>query len=154
MQMLVKRASGPAKAFLKAAPSDYRYRPRQTVRTHWIRGLALALLALCSLAALAHETDQYTLPVGRQFADLGPHFSRIVHDAIVEAVAQTNAAIKQALRGYPPARDARLTDATASLQSADFVAGKVWLQLFAAFPTVETLDGGLAAERMRAAIQA
>ncbi len=150
MQMLVKRASGPAKAFLEASPSDYRYTPRRTVRTHWIRGLALALLALCSLAALAHETDQYTLPVGRQFADLGPHFSRIVHDAIVEAVAQTNAAIKQALRGYPPARDAHLTDATAGLQSADFVAGKVWLQLFAAFPTVEILDGRLAAERMRA----
>src|ERR1700693_2545060 len=74
--------------------------------------LALALFALRSLTAIAHETDQYTLPVGREFADLGPHFSRVVHGAIVEAVDGTNAAIKRSLR------DAGPTNETYRLQSA------------------------------------
>jgi hypothetical protein len=81
--------------------------------------------------AAAHETDQYTLPVGREFADLGPHFSRVVHGALVTAVDRTNKAIKLSLD-----RDDRPTDRTARLQSADFIASEVWGQLFAAFPTV------------------
>ena len=103
-------------------------------------GLALALLALWSLTAFAHETDQYTLPVGREFADLGPHFSRVVYGAIVEAVDGTNAAIKRSSTGP--------TDETSRLQSAEVISGEVWLQLFAAFPFNESLDAGLASERM------
>ena len=100
--------------------------------------------------ALPHETDQYTLPIGRQFADLGPHLTRLVHGAIVKAVAETNAAINRSLRPHPPVRDARPMDTTAGLQSADYVAGKVWLQLLVAFPTNELLDNELAAQPMHA----
>ena len=107
-------------------------------------GLALALLALWSLTAFAHETDQYTLPVGREFADLGAHFSRVVYGALVEAVDGTNAAIKRSLRG------ARSTDETSRLQSAEVISGELWLQLFAAFPFNESLDASLASQRMRA----
>ncbi len=107
-------------------------------------GLALAFLALQSSAAVAHETDQYTLPVGREFADLGPHFSRVVHAAIVEAVNGTNATIKRSLR------DNRSADETARLQSAELIANEVWLHLYLAFPTNELLDGGLVSERVRA----
>ncbi len=112
---------------------------------HFIAASGFAFLGLQPLRAAAHETDQYTLPVGRQFADLGPHFSRIVHGAIVEAVDKTNKAITWSLD-----RDDRPTDRTAHLQSADFIASAVWAQLFAAFPTVELLDNGLAGERLRA----
>jgi hypothetical protein len=113
-------------------------------------GLSLALLALNPNAAWSHETDQYTLPLGRQFADLGPHLTSIVHAAIVKAVEEANAEIERSLRPHPPVRDTRPTDATPGLQSADYIAGKVWLQLLAAFPTNELLDNGLAAERTRA----
>ena len=110
---------------------------------YFILGLALAFLALRSLTVAAHETDQYTLPVGREFADLGPHFSRVVYAAIVEAVDGTNAAIKRSLR-----RAGR--HETSRLQSAEVISGEVWLQLFAAFPVNESLDGGLDSQRMHA----
>ena len=120
-----------------------RHRTRGNVRHEATAKLALVLVALLSSVAPAHETDQYTLPVGRDFADLGPHLTRVVHGAIVDAVSDTNAAIKRSLREEPTIRDSRRTDATSPLQSADYIAGKVWLQLFAAFPMNETLDNGL-----------
>jgi len=110
-----------------------------------VAAIGFALLVWQPLPVAAHETDQYTLPVGRAFADLGPHLSRIVYGAVVEAVDKTNTAIKLSLDW-----DGRPTQRTASLQSADFIAGETWRQLFAAFPTVELLDNGLAGERFRA----
>ena len=117
---------------------------RRSVGSYVGAGLALALLALQPCAAVAHETDQYTLPVGREFADLGPHFSRVVHDAIVNAVSGTNAAIKRSLRDNLPAAE------TSRLQSPDMIAEAVYTRLFMAFPTNEFLDSSLATERMRA----
>lgn len=105
--------------------------------------VAAVLTAVWCLPGAAHETDQYTVPVGRRFADLGPHLSRVVHAAIVEAVAATNAQIERSLR------DGRPTPRTAELQSPEFIAGKVWGRLFAAFPTNEILDGGLASQHTR-----
>jgi hypothetical protein len=105
--------------------------------------IALAVLALRPLGAGAHETDQYTLPLGREFADLRMHFSRVVHGAIVEAVSSTNAAIKESLWKNEP------TAETPRLQSPDFIAGQVWGELFAAIPTNELLDGTLAGDTMR-----
>ena len=115
--------------------------PRNVV-LYLIVGLPLALCAARSLTAAAHETDQYTLPVGREFADLGPHFSRRVYAAIAQTVDLTNAAIRRSLRDGAPMNE------TSRLQSAEVISGEVWLQLFAAFPFNESLDGGLASERM------
>ena len=82
--------------------------------------------------------------MGREFADLGPHFSRVVYAAIVEAVDGTNAAIKRSLRPTGP------THETVRLQSAEVISGEVWLQLFAAFPFNESLDAGLDSARVHA----
>jgi len=113
-------------------------------RTRYVAAaFALALLALEPWAAKGHETDQYTVPVGREFADLGPHFSRVVYTAIVDAVDGTNAAIKRSLRDNLPAAE------TARLQSTEVIANEVWLQLYLAFPSNELLDGGLVSERVR-----
>jgi ankyrin repeat protein len=106
--------------------------------------LALFLVGMQAALSVAHETDQYTLPVGREFADLGPYFSRMVYRAVEDAVADTNAAIQRALNTRPSARQ------IGELQSSDFIAGKVWLHLFGAFPTIESLDGSLASEKTRA----
>jgi hypothetical protein len=118
--------------------------PRRSERH--LAGVLAALLATCGLAlipaspAQAHESEQYTLPVGRQFADLGPYFSRIFHDAIVGAVAETNAAIRTTLEGQPTATP------LAELQSSEFIAGKVWEHVFAAIPANELLDAQLLSE--------
>ena len=118
----------------------YGYVPSSALRIGWIAAL---LAAVWSLSCLAHETDQYTLPVGRRFADLGPYLSSVVHAAIVEAVNTTNTQIERSLR------DGRPTARTGQLQSPEFVAGKVWGRLFAAFPTNEILDGGLVSRHAR-----
>ena len=114
------------------------------MRTLWRRLQATkpSLLAVRVLAALflahavpasAHESEQYTLPAGREFADLGPYFSRIVYDALVSAIADTNGGIAEAVgTGEAAAIEER--------QSAGFVAGKVWGYLFSAIPANELLD--------------
>jgi hypothetical protein len=101
----------------------------------------LACVSLtCTAPALAHESEQYTLPAGRDFADLGPYFTRILYDAVVGATAETNAEIEQAVRaGSSPSR-------LEELQSADTIAGKVWEHIFLALPTNELLDATLITE--------
>ncbi len=54
-------------------------------------------LSLCS-AAVGHESDQYSVPLGREFADLRLYFSEWVHAALDSAVEKTNARIRSALR--------------------------------------------------------
>jgi len=110
--------------------------------THIAARLVLAFFMLQCWAAAAHETDQFTLPVGREFADLGPHFSRVIYAAIVVAVDGTNAAIRRSLRDNRP-------DEAARLQSTEVIANEVWLQLYIAFHSNELLDGGLVSERVR-----
>jgi len=81
-----------------------------------------ALFALGPSMMSAHETDQYTLPVGREFADLGPHFSAAVYEAIVQAVDRTNAAIKWSLRHSNQPKE------TDRLQSTEMISGEVWIE--------------------------
>lgn len=141
--------SSPVHIALIGAEAAPAWRPAIPLRWPIGRGAAARLAALCALAlaalgASAHETDQSTLPLGRQFADLRVPLSRTVHDAIVTATDKTNAAIRASLRaGQPNAH-------TAQLQSDDGIAAAVWAQMFAAFPTNEGLDIILADASMRA----
>jgi len=105
-------------------------------RTFLAIGCAAGTL-LSAAPARSHESEQYTLPIGRDFADLGPYFSKIAYDAIVGAATETNAAIRDAVE-----RGAAGTS-LATLQSSDYIAGKVWGQLFTAIPTNELLDATL-----------
>jgi len=109
-----------------------------------LTGSALALLALHSAPAAAHETDQVTLPLGREFADLRVPISQMVREAIVTAVDHTNTAIRGSLR------NGRATARTARLQSADYIVDEVWQQMFVTFPTNEAVDAMLASPSMRA----
>ena len=109
-----------------------------------LAGSAFALLALHSAPAAAHETDQVTLPLGREFADLRVPISQMVREAIVTAVNHTNTAIRSSLQ------NGRTTAQTARLQSADFIVDEVWQQMFVAFPTNEAVDAMLASPSMRA----
>jgi hypothetical protein len=103
-----------------------------------------ALLLAGAVPAQAHESEQYSLPAGRDFADLGPLLSRNFLAAIRDAVAQTNAAIDAVLAtGEQPAQ-------LQALQSADHIAGQVWARLFFTYPANELLDLGLISSATRA----
>ena len=105
----------------------------------WARCIFALVLLLCGLPspARAHESEQYSLPVGRDFAELGPHFTQIVHAALVAAVADANRSAAQAGIGDDP------------LQAADFIAARVWERLFLAFPTNELLDASLSSATLQ-----
>ncbi|HQR56288.1 MAG TPA: ankyrin repeat domain-containing protein [Burkholderiaceae bacterium] len=113
------------------------------VREHARRMLAAVLACgtlACTAPALSHESEQYTLPAGRDFADLGPYFTRIVYDAVAAAAAETNTELERAVAaGSSPSQ-------LAVLQSADYIAGKVWENIFIAIPTNELLDATLITE--------
>jgi Ankyrin repeats (3 copies)/Ankyrin repeat len=109
-----------------------------------VLALAGALPLLSASPAGAHETDQYTLPIGRDFADLRYVYSRMAYDAIHDAVQFTNSAIRASLR------DGRPTAETAPLQSGDFIAHEVWANLFAAIPTNEIFEAEQNSEAMHA----
>ncbi|HQR72666.1 MAG TPA: ankyrin repeat domain-containing protein, partial [Burkholderiaceae bacterium] len=115
---------------------------RRHFRRHLLLAAAVAAsaLALVLPPAASHESEQYTLPVGRDFADLGPYFSNIFFDAIVGAVAEANAAIASSIEGRQGA--APLSE----LHSSDYIAGKVWEHVFAAIPANELLDAQLVSE--------
>ena len=100
-------------------------------------GIGLAVLALQPPVAGASETDQYTLPVGREFADLRVYFSRTVHAALVEAVNEANAGISDS------SADAQY------LQSPDGIAAKVWERLYVGFSINEAIDSALGGAAVR-----
>lgn len=107
-------------------------------------GTATFTVLLClATPAPAHESDQYSLPVGRDFANLGSYFSAIFEAAVEAAVADTNSEIDDALAAAQPGQLERL-------QSSDYIASQVWAQLFIAMPTNELLDATLQSEPVRA----
>ena len=54
---------------------------------------------VCVATAKSHETDQFTVPVGQQYADLGPYFNDYFLAAIKEGVRRTNKRIDIELGG-------------------------------------------------------
>ena len=48
--------------------------------------IALTLLVSIHRTAIAHETDQYTMPAGREFADLGPYITKYFYEIIEKGV--------------------------------------------------------------------
>jgi ankyrin repeat protein len=87
----------------------------------------VALLVLAGAivpAANAHETDQFTVPPGREFADLGPTLTRWAYRAVETGVDQTNNRIRDAIKAK------RSEESIKKLQSPDEVA----MAVNAAFP--------------------
>jgi len=119
-------------------------RRRRALARRFAAALATSLMVGAGPPVQAHESDQYTLPAGRDFADLGPLLSRNVLAAIRDAVARTNAEIDNALAAGDPLGQVQ------ALQSADHVTGQVMAYLFATYPTNELLDLGLLGSAARA----
>ena len=61
----------------------------------WI--LLIFFLGCAAEPLAAHETDQFTTPIGREFVDLGPFFSQWAYDLLDAGVKKTNEQILAAI---------------------------------------------------------
>ncbi|MDQ3439771.1 MAG: ankyrin repeat domain-containing protein, partial [Planctomycetota bacterium] len=88
-------------------------------------GFVVALLVLASaIPALAHETDQFTVPPGREFADIGDTLTIWSYRAVKSGVDRTNNKIRSAIKAK------RGEDSLKKLQSPPEIA----MAVNAAFP--------------------
>ena len=103
----------------------------------------IALVLLLTAASAAHETDQFTTPAGREFADLGPYFNRWAYDILREGVARANANIRRAIVEGQPAT------VVGALQAPDRLVMAVHSCLPWSVNEIEDLERTLASPRMR-----
>lgn len=110
----------------------------------WGRWIAVqAAVAVSVVTALlgspsrAHEVDQFTVPAGEEFADLGDYWNQMLCDAVHKGVEKANGKIRQAEQiPIPQLRQMRL----AQLHSPEAVAGEVRRQLPSAIWAIEGLE--------------
>jgi ankyrin repeat protein len=96
-------------------------------------GLMAGLLAIGPIAA-AHETDQFTLPAGREFADIGRHLNTWAYLTIERGVDRTNRRIRVAKQTH---RDAK---AIKALQSNEELAKSVNGEFADAYAVIEGME--------------
>ena len=97
-------------------------------------GLAIFTTAALCFNAVAHETDQFTVPVGHEFADLGSYFNELMYDTIDAGVNRTNERITRAIRANRSRSD------IARLQSRDTLAAAVFREFESAYVLIENLE--------------
>jgi len=95
--------------------------------------IVLTLGLLASSRALAHETDQHTLPRDREFVDLGDHITGIAYGAIDRGVIKVNERIDI----WTKAGDA---NSVKQLQTPDEIAGAINREFPIALLLIEGLD--------------
>ena len=117
----------------------------RTTRVIGARLVACALVVSVALSSAtrpvaAHETDQYTLPVGREFADLGDYFTAFFYDAIARGVDKTNDRIRAEISsGRNPAQ----------FQTAEYVTRAVNKEFPYAISLIEDLDNRMTSAAMK-----
>ncbi len=94
-------------------------------------GWALALVLALALPATAHETDQYTVPAAREFADIGDSLTRLAYKAIEGGVAKTNDRIRSAIKSKR---------SPAQYQTPEEIASAVRSEFPIALVLIESLD--------------
>lgn len=100
---------------------------------------------MLGLAALvpAHETDQFTVPPGRNFADLGDYLNRWAYDAIERGRTVANARIREAIEKHAPPQE------VANLQSPERVTLAVREQWPWSVSQIEKFEATLASPQMQ-----
>jgi hypothetical protein len=83
---------------------------------------AAAMMASGPAPARANETDQFTLPLDKPFADLGDFFDALHYRILDQVVRDTNARIAEAIKISDPARRAARLD---HLRSPQYLADAV-----------------------------
>lgn len=115
---------------------------RRTPRSLWIVTLAglAASLVLPAPPALAHETDQYTLPLDKPFADVACLLDASHTQVLERAVDKANAEIAAALREKrSPSIEKRLE----RLWSQDYLVQAVYAQFSDAANDIRTVESAL-----------
>ncbi len=102
--------------------------------TRMAAGMGIACALLIGARAAAHETDQFTVPVGKSFADFGDELTAHYHDAIESAVDKLNARIRSALeeKGDPTNVE--------WLQTPETLVGFVYEEFQPAYFAIETFE--------------
>jgi ankyrin repeat protein len=111
-----------------------------------LRGACLRILLLVCASAVpvaAHETDQFTVPPDRKFADLGDYFNRWAYRAIDQGVNVTNTQIHQAIDAHAP------PGVLAELESGPHVTMAVRTQWPWSVTQIEDFERVLASPEMR-----
>jgi hypothetical protein len=105
--------------------------------------LFFLLMLTTAAGAFAHETDQFTTPPGRNFADLGDYLNRWAYDAIERGRDAANGAIRDALDRREPA------NVIAELQSPSRLTLAVRGQWPWSVTQIEAFEDVLASPQMR-----
>jgi ankyrin repeat protein len=84
--------------------------------------LAVALSLGTCLPAVAHETDQFTLPAAREFADVGDLLTLRAYNAVNEGVNRINARIRSEIQSKRSPAQYHTPDAIAAAVNAEFPA--------------------------------
>jgi cytohesin len=95
---------------------------------------ALACALAVSVPAGAHETDQFTVPVGWMFADIGDELTALYYDAIEQGVGKLNDRIRHARQ------TGRSDSYIAQFHTSDAVADAVYDEFKAAFFAIENFE--------------
>jgi ankyrin repeat protein len=111
--------------------------------------LALTVLVLVVAGMIAassaggHETDQYTLPLGREFQDLGPFVNRYFYRTIERSVIAQNGRIRQAIESHASQSEIE------SLQTQDSIVAAVNGEFPYAVPIIDDFDNKVQQGPMR-----
>lgn len=99
-------------------------------------GTAVVIAVALALATSgrAHETDQFTLPPGREFADLGRHLNNWAYQTILRGVEKTNDKIRRCLAENGSERTLR------QLQSRDEIVRAVNGEFPNAYDVIEGME--------------
>ena len=84
--------------------------------------IALSLMVTRAPVARAHETDQFTPPAGREFADIGEELTKTAYTAIDRGVNKINAKIKGEIDGGKSGEQYETPDAIAAAVNSEFPA--------------------------------
>lgn len=108
------------------------------------RSCALALVICTVNSAPAHETDQFSVPVGRQMADLRYYFAQDAAKRIGDAVTTLNERIERSLQ------DGKPTSATQQYYSPEAVERAVYSRFPSVVMHVEQLEASLHSGKVKA----
>ncbi len=105
------------------------------MQVRWGRAVAATLCsAVITASAAAHETDQWTVPLGKEFADIGDYLTEVYYDGIERAVNRCNEKIREAQKaGRDPSN-------IAYFQSPKTMTGTVYREFAAAMYLIEGFD--------------
>src|SRR5688500_4582661 len=104
---------------LRPCVSAWRSSMTRVRKTLLLLSVALCLMTIAP-SAIAHETDQFTLPAGREFADIGEELTITAYTAIEKGVNKINGRIKGEIEAGRPAEEHHTPDAIAAAVNSQF----------------------------------